>query len=376
MTAGDHPGADPEPTRILFVYWGRRGAMSRFTLDLAEAALTDERIEPLVSVSRSNELFSEFQALGPSIVPIRTFSRGLGAVAQLWRIPLIQGAMASLLRRRRVQAVVVLMSHVWSPLVAPAVKLCGVPYVVIVHDARPHVGDRTALAHRWLMQDLKFADRVIALSQSVADQLIADNAVLRDRLRLLFLPVAGKGGNAPPKREGPLRVLFFGRILEYKGLSLFIDALEQLRSRGVAVRASVVGEGSLGPDRERLVSLGVNIQNGWIDERHISGLFERHDVVVLSHTEASQSGVAALAFGHGLPVVATPVGGLKDQVIHGQTGLLSARVDASTLADAMAQVALEEGLWESLVRQVAHVQEKLSMRRFLVELRGILVPRP
>jgi len=56
----------------------------------------------------------------------------------------------------------------------------------------------------------------------------------------------------------------------------------------------------------------------------------------LPYGEASQSGVAASAYAAGRPVVATPVGGLVEQVVHGTTGLLAQDLSAEALADEVA----------------------------------------
>jgi hypothetical protein len=44
---------------------------------------------------------------------------------------------AEYLRTRSIEAVVTLMPHVGSPLVVGTAKRQGIPYAVVVHDARP-----------------------------------------------------------------------------------------------------------------------------------------------------------------------------------------------------------------------------------------------
>ena len=62
------------------------------------------------------------------------------------------------------------MPHVWTPLLSRR-RLPGVRYVVIVHDADAHPGDRTGLVNRWLLRDAARADLVVTLSAHVARQL-------------------------------------------------------------------------------------------------------------------------------------------------------------------------------------------------------------
>ena len=68
--------------RSLFIYWGRRGAISEFTLELARAA--GQRA--IFSVARQNELFGEISRSGAPLLPVDTFERGYGAVTKLYRL--------------------------------------------------------------------------------------------------------------------------------------------------------------------------------------------------------------------------------------------------------------------------------------------------
>ena len=81
--------------------------------------------------------------------------------------------------------------------------------------------------------------------------------------------------------------------------------------------------GELRPYQKYLTGLtNVEIQNRWLDEAEIPGIFKRASIVVLPYTSGSQSGVLALAASFGLPVIATRAGGLGEQLEDKITGLL------------------------------------------------------
>jgi glycosyltransferase involved in cell wall biosynthesis len=63
--------------------------------------------------------------------------------------------------------------------------------------------------------------------------------------------------------------------------------------------------------------------------------FKAADVLALPYTEVYQSGVLFLGYSFGLPVVATDVGSVRDEVITGRTGYLCEPRDAAGLADAI-----------------------------------------
>jgi glycosyltransferase involved in cell wall biosynthesis len=168
-----------------------------------------------------------------------------------------------------------------------------------------------------------------------------------------------------PQPGAPLRLLFLGRIMPYKGLSLFVDMVECLRRDGFAVEAGVAGEGALGSEAGRLAALRAEVINRWLSEDEIGALLSRYHAVVLSHTEASQSGVAAAAFGSGLPVIATPVGGLIEQVDDGRTGVLAEGVDGKSLARAAKRLVLDPALYSQLQANIAKSRQARSMAAFV-----------
>lgn len=352
----------------MFAVWGRRGATSQFALDAAHALKRRTDIDVVLCLTRQNEIYDKFQALGIPIVPIDTFSSGVGAVLNLWRIPQLRRHLSSYARRESLDAVIEFMPHVWSPLLMPAMQVAGVKYATIIHDAAKHPGDLTGLVKPLLDLPLRTADRLFTLSTSVADILLGQRNVSADRLTVLFHPdfaySTAASAQAGSGRE-PFKILFLGRIMPYKGLALFVGAIERLKERGYRVEPHVYGEGSLGPHGERLAQLGAHIVNRWLAPEEIATALRETHAVMLSHIEASQSGVAAAAFGAGVPVVATPVGGLREQIQDGETGILAKHVAAEALADAAARLIDNPGLYRSIVSQLDARRESRSMERFL-----------
>jgi glycosyltransferase involved in cell wall biosynthesis len=355
------------PPRVMFLYWGRRGALSRFTYEVARAALSVPGLNATVSVSRQNEGFARFLQFGEALFPVDTFETGYGALTQAWRIPRLRRRLAARLAQDRTEAVVELMPHVWSPLVLPVVRRAGLLYATVIHDASSHPGDHTALAKPWTDRAVRQADLILTLSRSVANRLASEGKAPKGRLRVLFHPDLDYGIAAPePPRPGtPLRLVFFGRLMAYKGLPLFLDAVDQLRKEGVDVHVGVFGEGALGPTARRLTDMGAEVVNRWLTDEEIAALLPRFHAVVLAHTEASQSGVAATALGAGLPIVATPVGGLVEQVADGVTGVLAERVDASALAEGIKRLLLDDTLYRAVCKNIAHSREERSMAKFV-----------
>ncbi len=299
--------------RILVWQWGRRGAGPFYAAELARAFACVPGTTALLSLSTGAELMQ-----GPNPprcnLPVATYSGLAGLAARMLAAPLAAPRLARWLRRERVDLALCAMPAATDLVMAAALRLAGVPYVVVVHDAELHPGDRFAAQirlQRWLT---KGAVAVFALSQHVAARL---HTLLPGKTVLLSaLPPFHYGADlpAPFAHGGKLRLLSFGRLLPYKGLDLLADALARLGPLA-DLDVRVVGSGPASAELDRLAAMpGVTVENRWVPEAEMAALLGWADALILSHREASQSGVAVAALAARRLVVATNVGGLSEQL--------------------------------------------------------------
>jgi glycosyltransferase involved in cell wall biosynthesis len=71
----------------------------------------------------------------------------------------------------------------------------------------------------------------------------------------------------------------------------------------------------------------------------------------------------------GLPVAATPVGGLREQVLHGEVGALADAVDAASLASAIKHVFAKH---DHMLARIAMRKGARSPEKFMEQLRAIV----
>ncbi|WP_338665863.1 glycosyltransferase [Pararoseomonas sp. SCSIO 73927] len=320
--------------RILLWYWGRRGGGAQFTLCLARGLAGRPGVGLALSLADRNELLPEARAIGAPLDAVETFAGAAGAALGTLRIPALRRRLVQQARATGADAVVSAMNHVWTPLVAGALPRAGIPFVSTVHDALPHPGD-PAFAWDWrLRRELNAAAGAVTFSAAVSRAV----AARRPELPILNLPL---GAHIPALAEGRQEpsadFLFFGRIRAYKGLDLLRDAFAALRARHPGATLRVVGEGDPESCAPGLATLpGVTVEPRWVPDSEMPALVASARAVVLPYREASQSGVLPIALALGVPVVATPVGGLSAQLEHGVSGLLAREASAPALAEAMA----------------------------------------
>lgn len=309
--------------KILVWQWGRRGAGPRVAVELARGFAAVPGTESALSLSANAEILHGPDA--PSCdLPVPTYRTAAGFAARALATPFLVPALA---RRIRALAPDVALCAMPAPLdlaMAAALRRAGVPFLVTVHDADAHPGD--GLPGQMVLQRalLRRADGLVALSAHVAARLQAQGAIRGRPLLRATLPPLAFGPAPPPPlvHGGPLRLLSFGRLLPYKGLDLLATALESIGPRA-DLEVRIVGSGPETPALARLRRMpGVTVENRWVPEPELAALLAWSDALVLSHREASQSGVAAAAIAARRWVVATRVGGLTEQLANEPLAIL------------------------------------------------------
>lgn len=147
-------------------------------------------------------------------------------------------------------------------------------------------------------------------------------------------------------REGEQAILFFGHIVPYKGLEYLVSAFTEIARRTAAPesRLIIVGQPKVGKEYEtwwndvtnQIARSGVRDRIlerfEHVPDEQVELFFKAADILVLPYTHIFQSGVLFLAYRFGLPVVATDVGSLREEVVEGTTGFVCRPRDAADLA--------------------------------------------
>jgi glycosyltransferase involved in cell wall biosynthesis len=319
--------------RVLVWQWGRRGAGPRIASELARGLNRVPGTVGLLSLARAAEILAVPGAPANDL-PVSTYTTAVGLAARVLLAPVTLITLVGQLRRLRADVAVCAMPGPIDLLMALALAWTGTRFVVIVHDADSHPGEDAPLL-MWLQKQLLCrAGALVALSSHVAERLRMKGFSDKPIIVLRHPPMAF--GDPPPSpfaHGGDLRLLFFGRLLAYKGLDLLGEALALLDPKSLVVR--VIGSG---PDSEALAVLSalpfVTVENRWVAESEIAEIIAWADALVLPYREASQSGAAAVAVAAGRWVVATDVGGLREQ-LSGEDLAIIVDPDAAGVAQAI-----------------------------------------
>lgn len=172
---------------------------------------------------------------------------------------------------------------------------------------------------------------------------------------------------------GVLKGISVGRLEENKGFEFLLRALDMARNAlDNSWQWIIVGEGSL---RGRLEALAAELDlgervtfAGGLSEVELHNLYGMSDLFAHPTLYEGSSLVTLEAMAHGLPVVASAVGGIPDKVVEGATGFLVQPGQPEQLASKMAWVATHPDEREAMGRAGARLAaEKFSWERIAAQ---------
>jgi glycosyltransferase involved in cell wall biosynthesis len=182
-----------------------------------------------------------------------------------------------------------------------------------------------------------------------------------------------------PSRDGdePLRVLSVGRLASEKGQSVLLEALAELRRRGVAVAATLVGDGpradALRGQADRLGLAGLVTFTGRVGQDDIRAYYEGADVFCLTSFTEGVPVVLMEAMAMELPIVASGIMGIPELVEHERSGLLVPPARPDLLADAIERLAADPALRRRYgSRGREKVRAEFDVDRSAQQLRALL----
>lgn len=286
------------------------------------------------------------------------------------------------LSRRRVDVMHVHLSFkgsvVRKGLLLHLARRSGVPTVVHAHsggfaqwfDSLPgwrKVGVRWLLApgEHWLVLGEKWRVdyvRMLGLNRNSVD-------VLPNPVDCVAL---SPKHHVPRPKDGPLRALFLGNLLDRKGVFDIVAAVAALQQRSQG-RISVVmaGDGAVEEVRAAVERAAVSEQftfPGWVDSAQRAELLRSADVLLLpSHREALPMSLLE-AMASGLAVVTCPVGSIPDVVQHDHNGLLLAPGDVTALAASLQRLIEEDVLVERFGAAARQRAEDFDLGKWYVDL--------
>lgn len=334
---------------LTFNFWPRRAGIEYVVHDLAtELHRTGHQVT--VFAPRLRERFQEIEHAYGLVrfgLPLPgAFRSGLNRFA-------LRRIFATQQRGRPFDVVNVHSAYLPASYAIDLKRSFGVPVVVTCHghdiqrDAATGYGVRLgARADRIVCRNLRAADRVVAISAAVQDELMR----IVPPERIACLPNGVRVDAAGVAQAGVLRrhgvpdgmiVLAVGRNHAKKQFDVGLRAFRVLALDVPDARFVHIGRG--GPALAALAAaLGLGDRFhalGELDRDDVAAAYREADIFLLPSAVESFGLVTVEAMAAGLPCVVTDAPGSRDLVEHGRTGLLAPIGDVAALGAALLELA-------------------------------------
>jgi len=208
--------------------------------------------------------------------------------------------------------------------------------VLNIHDPKTHSGESDV--SRSITRKLLFSvmtNFVVFSTHSkslLAKQLT--NSAKIEVLKLLPYTIYKSFLNKNIENKEKEYISFVGRISPYKGVDLFVEAIDLIHKKYPNQKFVIGGKTIKGytPDFIESDKELLTIKNKFLSNDEISSLVYNSKIIVCPYKDATQSGVIMTAYALNIPVVVSNIGGLPEYVIKNNSGDVANELSASAIA--------------------------------------------
>lgn len=364
---------------ILVNYTGKKGGGVLDAYEMTKAFCDrGESVVAVVSEQISN--LDEWKTLPlEKLVCIPTYDSMKSLAVNTLLFPLRQRrVIRRQLREFAITQVYCPMDTLWSGMINACVPKAKV--TLALHDPTMHSGGNRMEA--WLFaRHNRHADMIIVHTRK-----FVEDVAKRYHKHVEYVPLGRHNiyRRCANKRQlitydaSKINFLFFGRITEYKGLDTLGEAYRIVSQKlGARVTLSIVGNGDFAPYEEAYASLPQTTKMvQWIADEEVESVFTGENLIcVCPYKDATQSGVVLVALDYGVPCIVTRTGGLDEQIIEGETGLIVEPQNAAALADAMFTLAENRQLYQKMsqraLEEIAQMTWEVSAATLLAKMKEL-----
>jgi glycosyltransferase involved in cell wall biosynthesis len=283
-------------------------------------------------------------------------------------------AIAGALRRRvRVFSPDVVLANGGPTLRYCVVANLGLPFsLVYAAIGEPRYWIRSPLSGLVNRVLLRQVDRILAVSEETRTQLLHLEPALDGRIEVAYTGVPDRFFSVQGKPPGPaLRVVFMGSLSREK------DPLKALRVAAAVpgVELRFVGDGPLGETlRLEAASLGVEDRVSFVGSvNEVTPHLAWADVLLLTSLTEGVPGAILEAGAAGRAIVTVDVGGVREAVVDGVTGLVVGPEDEDGLVAALRLLAEDRERLSEMGRAArTHISDHFTLERTIEEYARLL----
>lgn len=262
-------------------------------------------------------------------------------------------------------------------LLAMLAHIAGKPVILHAHggEFRDFYSRQLRLLQRWITRMLRTSRRLVTLSEEWKQYYQHTFRLPPERVAVLPNPVLLPAELPNRSHRSTVTLLFLGRMGHIKGAMRVVQAVrilpEEVRAR---VQIVLAGDGDVDSVRREANNLGLGKQTTvlrWVTAEQRDALLAGADVLVLPSLNEGLPMSVLEAMSWGLPVIASPVGGIPEVVKDGYNGLLVPATDIPTISAAIQRLVEDEPLRLQMGKNARTSVEELDISRYWQNLRSL-----
>ena len=267
-------------------------------------------------------------------------------------------------------------------------KLLGKKLVFTAHNINSEERDENDSAmNRLTLRFLyKIVDGIIVHTQKMKSQLVDGYNSKESKVTVIPHGINSIVKNSELTREEAKKkldlqendkvILFFGRIKPYKGLDNLLSALVKVKQEYNNFKLIIAGKiydeyAAYWKYIQRIIEKYnlkdyIVTKTEYIPDEEVEVYFKSADVLLLPYKYIFQSGLIFLSYAFGLPIIATDVGSLREEIVEGITGFICQPEDPNDLSKKIVQYFrsyLCENLGENRKKIIEYAHEKYSWEK-------------
>ncbi|NOQ32566.1 MAG: glycosyltransferase [Helicobacteraceae bacterium] len=230
-------------------------------------------------------------------------------------------------------------------------KIFNIPIIIHLHSSEFHLFFKNSSSKKQnaIRNIFKMADRVIVLSNSWKEWYVEN---IEERIpTVIYNGMDDFLGSDDQVSERENKILFLGRLGHRKGIYDLIKAFETIKHSHTDAKLLLGGDGEIEECKDLVDGLRLTESVeflGWIGDDQKKKLLNTCKVFTLpSYNEGFPLSILE-AMSAGLAIVSTKVGGIPEEVINGNSGLLIEAGDTNALAQSIIRILSDDNYCDSL----------------------------
>jgi glycosyltransferase involved in cell wall biosynthesis len=228
------------------------------------------------------------------------------------------------------------------------------------------------LVKKMIKDMLNKSDKILTVSKSLFNTVSSVIGIKEDKISVLYNGIEINNEETDVLKENI--ILFMGKLVDYKGIYDFIQAISLIKNEIGDYEVLIAGDGDIDNFNKLLKEHGLEKQSkmlGWVSGEHKKALLRKAKLFVAPSYSESFGISIVEAMNNEIAVIATNIGGIPEIITNGIDGILINPGDIDKLSQVITHMINNENHREKLAQEALKTSKKFSIDQSMHNLNMI-----